>query len=215
MPFLAVFIILLEKSQSLFPFKLSQQQVKQHSLLGWKLIIYCYLSDFLQQGRKRGRNRAIPEISWNCHFFILLCNLQNKVRMLHTSTWTTPKDHRYMWKCNTPFLFPLLLFSLFYFTHPSLNPLQGSHNRGQNFYRVPQANTTWLGTKWLHANHIKRYRANLGAGLQLTSGCKVLTLVCKPMWYSAFDYLPASSRDSSIFHVETMCFYFCTKATQD
>lgn len=41
----------------------------------------------------------------------LLCNLQNKVRMLHTRTRTTPKDHRYVWKCNTPFLFPLLLLS--------------------------------------------------------------------------------------------------------
>lgn len=118
MPFLAVFILMLEKSQSLFPFKLSQQQVKQHSLLGCKLIICCFLSDFLQQGRKRGRNRAIPEILWNCHFFLLLCNQQNKVRMLHASTWTTPKDHRCMWKCNTPFLFPLLLFSFFYFTLP-------------------------------------------------------------------------------------------------
>lgn len=39
MPFLTVFILLLEKSQSLFPFQLNQQQVKDHSILGCKPIV--------------------------------------------------------------------------------------------------------------------------------------------------------------------------------
>lgn len=120
MPFLTVFILLLEKSQSLFPFQLNQQKVKDHSILGCKPIVPCYLSDFLQQGR----NTAIPEI-YETDFFLLPCNLQNKVRMIHTSTWTTPKDHRYMWKRNTPFLFPLLLFSFFYFTLPQFKSSTG------------------------------------------------------------------------------------------
>lgn len=148
-------------------------------------------------------------------FFLLLCNLQNKVRMLHASIWTTPKDHRYMWKCNTPFLFPLLLFSFFYVTLPQFKSSAGSTSQRTNLYHVPQANTTWPGTEQWHANLIKRYRVNLGVGLQLTSGCKALILFCKPMQYSAFGCLPASSCDSRIFHVEIVCFYFCTNTAQD
>lgn len=146
----------------------------------------------------------------------LLCNLQNKVRMLHTRTRTTPKDHRYVWKCNTPFLFPLLLLSscltLPQFKSPPLP--QASYHRGQNLYHLPQSNIPWQGTKRWYANHIKRYRADLGAGLQLTSGCKVLISVCKPMRYSALGCLLASSCDRRIFHVETVCFYVCTNAMQ-
>lgn len=152
-------------------------------------------------------------------FFSCPVTLQNKAIMLHTNTWTTLKDHRYMWKCNTPFLFPLVVFFFFYFTLPPMKSSAHFVSQRSKFLSHPRNkyNLTRHWTMVCSAYPIKRYRVNLGAGLQLTSGCKVLLLVCKPMWYSAFGCLPASSCDSRIFRVETVILLLhkcCTRLWQ-
>lgn len=70
-----------------------------------------------------------------------------------------------------PLPFPLLLLSPC-FTLPQFKSFTGFVPQRIKFVSPPVANTTPQGTNRWYANHIKRYRADLGPGLQLTSGCK-------------------------------------------